>query len=339
MLVTVVLLLSNGFACPEERRPPRIDIAVALQDATSSNKDLSDDRKFVAAVDEKLKQRVSASRGIHYVPLPIEWADGARPMYANLRRLMMSNDILVYEGQAKAFGEYPECVVLGNSRGDWVCSGVLVGRNAVLSARHCFEDYHADHLYLGSNPANRYEGGKTFDLDLAKTKCFASASHDAVDACVAMLTEKVDKTLVPVGVPIATSADIDAAWMLTLVGFGGSGPDNLGGIKREGHIAMAAPRCQTLTGSNPKDCECVPDYELGAQALLLLGYISVLGQGACHGDSGGPIYVSTYKTRKLAAIASCFRSDKNDCSRALNLYVRADNLANEIAKLNWYVGW
>ncbi len=196
------------------------------------------------------------------------------------------------------------------SNGNVKCSGVLLGKNKILTAAHCLCDRRLDKMFLGTSI---YTGdisnvGFTHTAELSNEVEFFNEDfceqHKGNDNAI------VSKNLIDLGI-ISTLRDIDLpdkyffqptnlsqsqkdTKQFLIVGFGASNNTNAGGVKR--YVKINANVCDS---SNKSIGGCIEGLEIVA--------INDKGDSVdtCKGDSGGPlITMDQTEVLKLTGLTS-----------------------------------
>lgn len=218
-------------------------------------------------------------------------------------------------------GGFPDCVAVG-SAGGFCCSGTLVGSNVVLTAAHCVRGGCASRVYIG-NDATQPGTGTIINVKRDENGMLLALVHPSYnpftsqnDVALLILERDVD------GVTprrIATSAEIDGAFYLSLVGFGYTSPVLRDyGIKNKVDVVVASNSCNSREAQEKYGCNA--DLEIVAGGN---------GVDSCNGDSGGPAYLIIDGEASLAGVTSrATRNSTVPCGDG-GTYARADRYIRE----------
>jgi endonuclease G len=110
-------------------------------------------------------------------------------------------------------------------------------------------------------------------------------------------------------VPIATTADFNAAQITTLVGFGRSEVGS--GVKREVNVNIDRP-------TDINEAETRLRFESDLEFIA-----GGRGFDSCNGDSGGPAYISSSNGRRVVGLTSRGFPPRGTCGEG-GIYTRVD---------------
>ncbi|WP_421943348.1 S1 family peptidase [Pedobacter sp.] len=221
-------------------------------------------------------------------------------------------------------GTFPSCCLVG-VRSDkgmiWKCSGVLISRELVITAGHCFLPFGEFEVALDVTSLRSIDESERVTVSDAILHPNYNHSSYSNDICLLRLS-RPSKTA-PVN--IATTNEIRASKRIQVVGFGShSNSGSLGfGIKREVIVPIMSLDREDGTSLqqdsykfafNPKT-----EFVAGGQ-----------GFGSCWGDSGGPAYIEVGGELKVAGITSRSASGQSNCTSGA-IYIRLDKYQDFIA--------
>jgi hypothetical protein len=292
-----------------------------------------DSRKFVAQFETELLPEIKKKIGIDIPLLSID-GKAANPLYSNYAALIAyRDDTSNYRGDPVRGATRRETVFLPGSQPDSECTAVLIAHNALLTASHCSG---SERFLFGPTA----DDGKTFDLSATELEPLKTSNGKPLDMVV-LLLKKPFKGISDADFPVfASQKMIDDAKELVLVGYGGADANSSStGIKRFGRVPMWSPDC-----SDPEVAskyECNPGFEIVAGSRPRLEQVECPKltapnpiQGACHGDSGAPVYVEGPDQKLyLAAIARTIYKQGCGCANATNVYVRLDKQLSAIKSI------
>lgn len=351
LLVTVVCLGAGAVMFAEEEvgvGTQRKALKDMLQDAAKASSERAGDddgrfaRYYVRSVLEKLVGEKKEYGQYIVTPMMMEAAvsdkgfsffvDDDSPIWTDRRFLANARELYGPDGPKDPYdfsvlgeedGEdvFADCVqIAGDERR--FCSGVLVGRNVVLTAGHCSPEL-PTRVLIGPDARNPKQEVRI--RLVARHRDYSrewKEDRPRNDLMVLILETR------PVGVVpkrIAIGKEIDAAKHGLVVGYGSNRPEGSGGegVRRYAAIPIASPGC-----AGPKDpaaYHCTPEQELVAVDVFEAGRDP---RDSCNGDSGGPFYIQVGGAWCLAATVSRTawvggRPPRRPCGPG-GIYVRVD---------------
>ena len=182
---------------------------------------------------------------------------------------------------------FPHTVALRSTTNGVICSGVLVGRRAVMTAQHCVCDLKLDNgsevhfgLSIGGGPVLQVKQVASF----AQVGCPARPDRGRDLALVFL-----DAPSAPVApAELASTSRVMTGTGLWVAGFGEQ-ESGRAGEKLTAQIRVVSRNCGTPGDETTYGCAA------GREAVLLdtpLGGIPPPGTSdSCYGDSGGPAYL------------------------------------------------
>ncbi len=249
----------------------------------------------------------------------------ADPRYqANLERMVGRSDDKIWGGERVPAGLFPEAVaVLGNNE---LCTGVVIDSNVVLTAAHCVCDGASERVLVGERISSLQP-----NVAVAETKMHIDCAAARKEGDLALLVLAEDLAVRPA--EIARTEWIDAAAEIRAVGFGATGDAAMepSGIKRQVDVPVTSAACSgdvvTAFGARSDT-----DYYGCGRGREMVAGQPRLDRDTCHGDSGGPVYVTGPDGgRYLAAVTSrgVGRTTHRPCGDG-GIYTRLDG-----AHLRW----
>jgi hypothetical protein len=203
----------------------------------------------------------------------------------NVKHLVLD----VADGAGRVWGGLPTLGYLNTvvvTGGSGLCSGTVIAKNAVLTAQHCHCDGVNQFVATGSTFDGQHPG-----IPIAKStpmkKCDQPVSAEA-DVALLILRDDLDASVVPA--TFASSARIDNARSVRLVGFGRDTNGNVG-QKLFVDVPMASTSCSGTVKRNDGTAVSDSAYYGCNKGFELVAGAALLNKDTCNGDSGGPAFV------------------------------------------------
>jgi secreted trypsin-like serine protease len=223
-------------------------------------------------------------------------------------------------GMPAAADECPDCCLVGrqnpNGTYGWFCSGVLIHPRLVLTAGHCLIPSRvANMVALQAADQNDLDHAELVPIQRMVAHPLYVQTHQFHDISVIVLRSPAHAE----PVAVAGSADINSAQQTMLVGFGNSDVHSTRGfgVKRKVTVDITEIR-RAATDDLGHD-----ETTLGFDANLEF-VAGGKGYDSCNGDSGGPAYITTGGTRKLAGTTSRSVEGATDPCGEGGIYSRVD---------------
>ncbi len=303
-----------------------LEVVKSSRDIAIKKQGPKDSRQFVMDFAATLKSKIERQIGKVIGPVPFDTSALAEPMYKNLAAMIRNTDeVSNYRGDRIAAMARVEAVSL-LPRGEQ-CTGVIIARNAIATATHC-AIYGPTFIRIGDSAT---DGSNEVAIEPSHFQHIIVGGAD-LDMSILVQPARIpgirDEDL-PV---FATDSMIASAEKLSIVGFGGYYTDSSeAGVKRLGKVPMLSPDCSRQ--GEAEQFKCHPGFDIVAGSRALLDRPTCpadddldVPNGACSGDSGGPVYVANADGRLFLAgmVSSTVDPHNCGCSAATNVYVRFD---------------
>lgn len=183
----------------------------------------------------------------------------------------------IYGGSEVKEFEYTPVVALTKSNGSFYCSGVLIGKNVVLTAGHCVrETFSSDQafkdettIHVGSGSTEKYTGEYSVKQVIVHPD-YRKSTTDWKDFAVLILNKETKVPLSHVFEPLQDPGEVEEVFVnnqdAVIVGFGVT-PDGTKGLKLKANVKIREIRKGEFKAGNSTS-------------------------SACFGDSGGPVFVT-----------------------------------------------
>ncbi|BFF92781.1 chymotrypsin-2 [Drosophila madeirensis] len=166
----------------------------------------------------------------------------------------------------------------GSFNYDHMCGGAIISDRYILTAAHCVYGYNPDYLRVATGTVRWAEPDARYFVEEYWVHCNYNFPEYSNDIALLKLNDSIvfNEVTQPVALPTEPLAN---GTELLLTGWGstvlwGDTPDVL---QKASLTYVDYPTCQQIMGNDPMNAHC-------HVCTLTTG-----GQGACHGDSGGPL--------------------------------------------------
>ena len=211
-------------------------------------------------------------------------------------------------------GRIPSCVCIGSAT-QWFCTGVVVAPRVVLSAAHCGAEI--TRILIGDQVTPSIVGRVVAVRQAVIHPRYRAHPFNENDINVLIL----DAPAAIPPAPLATAAQLAAAEMVHLVGFGYNDPTLPKGFGEKREVNVPIGPLKRSDADNLSQFEALTgfhaDYEFVAGR-------KGLGKDSCNGDSGGPAYIDTDTGLVVAGLTSRATRDADVNCGAGGIYVRTD---------------
>lgn len=177
----------------------------------------------------------------------------------------------IYLGSDDEDNEHADCAAVG-SDAEFFCSGVLVGRNVIATAKHCVDDGPLERVFFGQDVAS-LTSGSVVEVN------GEPVLHDDLDLALLVLEQEVTLLRRPLAQPGAATD----ARSLRVAGFGNSNAAGTTGYGKRRRGSVFSEPCRPGAAAAHG---CLPGFELVTPPQMA----GVFGE-PCTGDSGGPSYL------------------------------------------------
>lgn len=222
---------------------------------------------------------------------------------------LINNREFIVGGQPTSNSDFRDCIYISNEFGTFIQTGTLISPTAAITCAHTYS--RGSHpspelmkIFVGNDKNNLDQGEVVNVLDYYPFPEYRGEENNHLnDLCILILKNPV-QTASPR--KIASTNLINSAREVQAVGFG-EDSSSISGKKNQVLIPVLSNAC--LPGSERFGCN--------------LGVELVAGRnGACYGDSGGPIYVKSGNDWLLAGVTS--RTIEHQPCEVGGIYVRID---------------
>ncbi|KAK0087998.1 hypothetical protein PV325_008052 [Microctonus aethiopoides] len=182
----------------------------------------------------------------------------------------------VVGGDDAAEGAHPYQVSLRSPSNSHFCGGVILSKRWILTAAHCIVYKNPSKVVVVAGTNRLSHGGVHYKVELVVSNEDYDSGRFANDIGLVRVTKDIEFTEKIHSIPVSTSDLFKEEYPAVLSGWGstslgGSLPDKLQELELK---VISQNKCK------------------GFHAMVTEGHVCTLtvdGEGACHGDSGGPL--------------------------------------------------